>query len=91
MYIKSVINISNLSPTHFVANIGHQDDVGNIDLTPDACPSVTFSLSRWQWCWWHRYVGDFFRYVGDFLNALKYIGHQNPESVTITINIDVTV
>ena len=47
---------------------------------------------RWQWCWWHRYIGDFmmvtdFRcwwqnhYVGDFSNVLNrsptcWIGHQ---------------
>ena len=37
---------------------------------------------RWQWCWWHRYVGDFMmvtdlrcwwqnHYVGDFF---RYVG-----------------
>ena len=53
---------------------------------------------RWQWCWWHRYVGDFMmvtelrcwwqnHYVGDFFCyvdnfSMYYIGHQHPESVT---------
>ena len=38
--------------------------------------------ARWQWCWWHRYVGDFMmvtdlrcwwqnHYVGDFF---RYVG-----------------
>ena len=49
---------------------------------------------RWQWCWWHRYVGDFMmvtdlrcwwqnHYVGDFV---RYFGdflsvlHRSPTS-----------
>ena len=43
----------------------------------------SYSLTiRWQWCWWHRYVGDFMmvtdlrcwwqnHYVGDFF---RYVG-----------------
>ena len=36
------------------------------------------TFCRWQWCWWHRYVGDFFRYVGDFL----YVLNRSPTSQT---------
>ena len=50
------------------------------------------TFCRWQWCWWHRYVGDFFRYVGDFLYVLNrsptsWIGHQHFKLVTNTFGL----
>ena len=49
--------------------------------------------SRWQWCWWHHYVGDFmmvtvFRcwsqnyYVG---SQISWIGHQHLKLVINTL------
>ena len=62
--------------------------------------------NRWQWCWWHRYVGDFMmvtglrcwlqnHYVGDFPNVLNRSPttktcHQHLWSPTSVTNIDVT-
>ena len=61
---------------------------------------------RWQWCWWHRDIGDLmmvidFRcwwqnhYVGDFFRYVGdffniLIGHQHPESVTSITNLSPT-
>ena len=53
---------------------------------------------RWQWGWWHRYVGDFmmvtdFRcwwqnhYVGDFFRYVGDVGHQHLKLVTNTFNL----
>ena len=53
-----------------------------ISLIFDSYKVSFLSLNRWQWCWWHRYVGDFMmvtdlrcwwqnHYVGDFF---RYVG-----------------
>ena len=51
-------------------------------IMPKNIRFLVVNRNRWQWCWWHRYVGDFmmvtdFRcrwqnhYVGDFF---RYVG-----------------
>ena len=54
--IKSVTNISNLSPTHFVSNIRHQHRCNHFKLT----------LLFWISTWWRSWVTQF-----DLLWSLK--------------------
>ena len=67
-----------------------------IDMKKGKIPHFQESLIifRWQWCWWHRYFGDFmmvtdFRcwwqnhYVGDFFRYVGdflYILNRSPTS-----------
>jgi len=65
--------------------------------------SLVNRLNWWQWCWWHRYIGDFmmvtdFRcwwqnhYVSDFsvMLVIFSICHQHPESATKFSNLSST-
>ena len=49
---------------------------------------------KWQWCWWHRYVGDFMivtdRSLTSWNRSPTEIGHQHPESVNIISNLSPT-
>ena len=58
---------------------------GTFDESERSCDTNLKASEGWQWCWWHRYVGDFmmvtdFRcwwqnhYVGDFF---RYVGDSS--------------
>jgi len=51
--LKSYPRISELSPKSWLHS---SNSALSMLVTVYIC--MTYLLKRWQWCWWHRYVGD---------------------------------